>query len=193
MKLPCARFTIFMIPQTSENPNATSARIPLRRTALTKIWPSSAPPTRLLPLVPGRHRVQGILVGYGRRVDRVLPAVRLELLDGHRLERVDAAAVELDLAVKRHDVQCRDRVPYLRRVEGARLLDRARERDDSARGLGHLIGDIPILRVLCPEGRRISLRRLPGIVAVVFECLGPLRGTEDVVRVRFQVLAEFRS
>src|SRR5664279_3216940 len=105
MKAPCARFTIFMIPQTSENPSATSARIPLRRTALTKIWPSSAPPTRLLPLVPGRHRIQRFLLGHGSREDGVFLAIRLELLDGHRLERVDAAAVELDLAIERHEVE----------------------------------------------------------------------------------------
>src|SRR5664279_5761771 len=100
MNAPCARFTMFMIPQTSENPSATSARIPLRRRALTKIWPSSAPPTRLLPLVPGPHRVEGVLFRHGRREDRVFVAVRLELLDRHRLERVDAAAVEFDLAVE---------------------------------------------------------------------------------------------
>src|SRR5450755_2959640 len=152
MKAPCARFTMFMIPQTSENPSATSARIPLRRTALTKIWPSSAPPTRLLPLVPGRHRVQRFLLGHGRREDRVLVAVRLKLLDGHRLEGVDAAAVELDLAVERHDVERGDGVPDLRRVERARLLDRPAERDDRRGRFGHLIWDDVVFRVLRPEG-----------------------------------------
>src|SRR5450759_1650778 len=90
MNATCARLTMFMIPQTSENTSATSARIQLRRTALTKIWPSSALPTRLLPFVPGRHRVEGVLFRHGRREDRVFVAVRLELLDRHRLERVDA-------------------------------------------------------------------------------------------------------
>src|SRR5271169_6938435 len=142
MNAPCARFTMFMIPQTSENPSATSARIPLRRTALTKIWPSSAPPTRLLPLVPGRHRVEGVLFRDGRREDRVFVTVGLKLLDRHRLERVDAAAVELDLAVERHDVQGGNRIAHFGRVERPRMFDRAAERDDGGRRLRDLVGNV---------------------------------------------------
>src|ERR1017187_9734584 len=192
MNAPCARFTMFMIPQTSENPSATSARIPLRRRAWTKIWPSSAPPTRLLPLVPGRHRVESVLFRHGRREYRVFVAVRLELLDRHRLERVDAAAVEFDLPVERHDVQGGDLVAYLRRVECARLLDRSTERDDGGRRFRDLVGDVPVLRVLRPEGHGVAFRRLPRVAAVVLESLGPLRGAEDVVGVRLQVRAKLR-
>src|SRR5215813_11274495 len=107
MNAPCARLTMFMMPHTSENPSATRARIPERSRALTASWPTSAPliggPSGS-PLVPGRHRVERVLLGDGRRPDRVLLPVRLELLHDHRLERVDAAGVEADLAVEGHHV-----------------------------------------------------------------------------------------
>src|SRR5260221_10677013 len=43
MKAQCERLTMFMMPQTSEKPRATSARMPESISALTAIWPSSAP------------------------------------------------------------------------------------------------------------------------------------------------------
>src|SRR5262245_22013276 len=103
MNAPWVRLTMFMIPQTRENPSATSARIPERRTELTAIWASSAPlirevigvrwkvsgtraptpclpyhlppTTHDLPFVPGRHRVHRALLRDVERPDRVLVPV----------------------------------------------------------------------------------------------------------------------
>ena len=68
-----------------------------------------------LARAPGRRRILWLPIGDACGKDGVVGAM-LNLLHHHRLIDVDAAAVELDLAEERHDVQRGKRIAHLRRV-----------------------------------------------------------------------------
>src|ERR1700679_2381029 len=111
---------MFMMPQTSENPSATTARTPPARMPLTSICKKSvtAPELALRPI---RRGVLGLRFLNGVRPNRHEITV-LNLVDRHRLVDVDAAAVELEEGVERDDVEIRERIAHLLWIERARLL-----------------------------------------------------------------------
>src|SRR5207302_481181 len=97
-----------------------------------------------LPGVPGRRRVDRLRRGDLRRPDRHHCAV-LDLHGDHRFVDVEPRGVELDPSVKRDDVERRQRVTDLLRIEAARLLDRQLQRERAGAALGVVvIGNRPV-------------------------------------------------
>src|ERR1700681_3183806 len=125
MNAPCARLMMFMMPHTSENPSATTARIPPARIPLTRSWAMRC--TLRLSLSPGQRWVFGLPIRGELRPHRREASV-LDLVDDHRLVHVEAAGVEFENAVDRRDVELRQRVAHLGRVERAGPFDRVLER-----------------------------------------------------------------
>src|SRR5262245_57045428 len=118
---PCARLTMLRMPQTRLKPIATATYTPpISRpstTCCTKsciVLSSAAAPARRRVL---RRRVRHVGRPYG-----VVFAV-LDLLDDHRLEGVDAAAVEPDLAEEGRHVESGQGVEQLVRVLASGVLD----------------------------------------------------------------------
>src|SRR5829696_4930735 len=91
-----------------------------------------SPITQNLAPGPGWHRPHHLGVRHVGWPDRH-PLAVLPLFDGHRLERVDAALVELDLAVEGDKIKLRDGVADRLRVQAAGRLDRL-DVGDAARG-----------------------------------------------------------
>src|SRR5207248_8948900 len=83
---------------------------------------SSAVRTSVLTGAPGRCRILRLAVGHVRGEDGVVGTV-LDLFDNHRLKRIDAAAVELDLTEECHHIQSGQGITYLGRVQRARVLN----------------------------------------------------------------------
>src|SRR5215217_995330 len=129
---PWARLTMFITPQTSENPTATSASRPPWSSPLTVAWRNW--------VIAGRSAGRPLqlrlrLIG---RVDRH----RLPVLDldrGHRLVGVLAGLVELDRPEERLRLEPGDRVAHLGRIGRLRLLDAHRERQACGGGLGAVV------------------------------------------------------
>src|SRR5215213_3981167 len=125
---------MFITPQTSEKPTATSASSP----------PWSSPLTvacRNCVIAGGRSAAGGPLELRLRllgRVDRHGLAV-LDLDRGHRLVGVLAGLVELDRPEEGVLVEPRDRVAHLVGRGRARLLDAAHEREARGGRLGAVV------------------------------------------------------
>src|SRR5438046_4530257 len=100
---------------------------------------SSASRTSVLARAPGRCRILRRAVRYVAGKDRVMGPV-LDLLDDHRLEGIDPAAVELDLTEEGHDIQAGRRVAHLARIEGTGILDRLLRGEECSRRLRNVIG-----------------------------------------------------
>src|ERR1700726_1774837 len=125
MNAPCARLMMFMMPQTSENPSATTARIPPARIPLTRSWAMRC--TLRLSLAPGRRWILGLSVRGELRPHRREAAV-LDLVDHHRLAPVPAPVVELEDPVDPPPLELPERVADLGGVERPRPFDRVLER-----------------------------------------------------------------
>src|SRR5947209_11809861 len=120
MNAACVRLMMFRMPQTIEKPSPTRASMKPWSTPLRMCWrksrgtPSPQPSPSgegvfgSLPLAPLGRRPDRLGVRRIGRPDGHLLAV-LPLLDSHRLEGVDAALVELDGPVERHEVELGDR------------------------------------------------------------------------------------
>src|SRR5947209_19618292 len=71
----------------------------------------------------------------------------LDLLDHHRLVNIYAAVVELDLAEEGHDVETRQGIAHLARIQRSRILDRLLE-GEAGRGR---LGDVVVGRRAAPK------------------------------------------
>src|ERR1700761_1498653 len=134
MNEPCARLMMFMIPQTREKPSATTAKIPPARIPFTRSWATRCIACPRLSLPPRRRRINGLHRRQAARPNRQQTPL-LDLVDDHWLVHVQAAAVELDDAVERRDVELRQRVAHLLGIERARAFERVLERQACRRRL----------------------------------------------------------
>src|SRR6266498_1816648 len=117
MNAACVRLMMLRIPQTIEKPSPTRASMqpwssPFRRCCRK----STGGPRPRLPLVPSGGRPDRLAVGGVGWPDGHLLTF-LPLLDGHRLEDVDAALVELDLAVEGDEVELGEGVAHRHGLE----------------------------------------------------------------------------
>src|SRR4030081_263812 len=109
MNAAWARLMMFTMPQTSEKPSPSRARMQPWSSPLMMCWRKSRAG---LPTAPGNHRPQRFGLGDVRWPNRGAVTV-LPLLDDHRLGGVDPTLVELDHAVERREAQLADLIAHL--------------------------------------------------------------------------------
>src|SRR5665213_146973 len=126
MNAPCARLMMFMMPHTRRKPSATTARVPPARMPLTRSWKKSCTLNSYLTLSPRRRRIHGLTVGRKCRPDcHKLPV--LNLVYDHRLVDVQAARIEFDDPVERHDVEALQCIAHFLGIERSGFRERVLE------------------------------------------------------------------